>query len=163
MGVNKDTKIFYQHSCEESDFTGSLGGGSTYTYRNKADDADITKTGMHEVLKDITSHHTKDPNAKDSYPETILALKTYGNVADAKAGMIHADVLAAFDTHCDRQEWALVDGNKGLKMTRDWKIEYDASADDHYKQFKDAMDSRWASGTYGLAGAFLVDSTDHIF
>ena len=102
MGVNKDTKIFYQHSCEESDFTGSLGGGSTYTYRNKADDADITKTGMSEVLKDITSHHTKDPNAKDSYPETIMALKTYGNVADAKAGMIHADVLAAFDTHCDK-------------------------------------------------------------
>ena len=36
MGVNKDTKIFYQHSCEESDFTGSLGGGSTYTIQKQS-------------------------------------------------------------------------------------------------------------------------------
>ena len=66
MGVIKDTKIFYQHSVQESDFTGTLGGSSSYTYRNRADDADITKTGIVEVLKDVIIHHTQDPNAKDS-------------------------------------------------------------------------------------------------
>ena len=162
MGVLKDTMIFYQHSVQGSDFTGTT-DGSTYTYRNRADDADITKTGVVEVLKDIMQHHTKEPSAKDSYPETILALNTHASVSDAKTAMIHSDVLAAYDTHCDRQEWALVDGDKGLKMTRDWKVEYNADADNHYKQFKDAMDPRWPSGTYLLNGAFLTDSDSDIF
>ena len=168
MGVNKDTKIFYLHNVTEGAFTGTQGTNEasdvTYTYRNKADDADVVYTDeIGLVFWDIRQEHGKDPNTKDDYPETILPLVVHASVDAAKAAIFDAAVLTAFDTHCDNVQWALVDGDKGLKMTRDWKIEYDASADDHYKQFKDAMDSRWASGTYGLDGAFLVDSTDHIF
>ena len=97
-------------------------------YRNKNNDADLTVSNgtVAEVISDITQYHTSD--TEDAYPVTIVDYKVWGSIADAKAGIISSTVLAAFDTHCDRQEWALVDNNKGLKMTRDWKIEMDPTA-----------------------------------
>ena len=168
MGVLKDTKIFYLHNVTEGAFTGTQGTNEasdvTYTYRNKADDADkvmLDEIGL--VFKDIRQEHGKNPNTKDDYPETILPLIVHASVDAAKAAIFDAAVLTAYDTHCDNVSWALVDGDKGLKMTRDWKVENDPSADSHLTQFKAAMDSRWDSDTYLKLGGIMVDSTDHLF
>ena len=168
MGVNKDTKIFYLHNVTEGAFTGTIGTNEandvTYTWRNKADDADkVILDDIGLVFKDIRQEHGKDPNTKDDYPETILPLIVHASVDAAKAAIFDAAVLTAYDTHCDNVSWALVDGDKGLKMTRDWKIENDPSADGHYAQFKTAMDGRWANDTYLKLGGIMVDSTDHLF
>tara|TARA_Y100000310_G_C20361114_1_gene659011 strand:+ start:64 stop:594 length:531 start_codon:yes stop_codon:yes gene_type:complete len=176
MGVNKDTKIFYLHNATRSGFSSGTGtveeddddGYITYTFRNKANDADVIYRGRYidlidEVFEQLIQEHGKNPNTKDPYPETILPLIVHDNVDTAKATIFDAAVLTAFDTHCDRQEWALVDNNKGLKMTRDWKIEMDPTADDHYKQFKDAMDGRWVTYEYLKIGGILTDSDSHLF
>ena len=166
MGVLKNTKIFYLHNVTEGAFTGTKGTNEandvTYTWRNKADDADkVILDDIGLVFKDIRQEHGKDPNTKDDYPETILPLIVHASVDAAKAAIFDAAVLTAYDTHCDNISWALVDDDKGLKMTRDWKIEYDPSADSHLTQFKTAMDGRWANDTYLKLGGIMVDSTDH--
>ena len=185
MGVNKDSKIFYLYNCTEGAFTGTVGtsgsanptgtvdegksmiGDKSFTYRNKADDADVTTyNDPVSIFKEIRAQVngvTQDPNTKDAYPETILPLVVHASVDAAKAAIFDAAVLTAFDTHCDNVSWGLVDGDKGLKMTRDWKIETDPTADDHKKQFKDAMDGRWASDTYLKVGGILTDSDSHLF
>jgi hypothetical protein len=92
-------------------------------------------------------------------------MRVWNSVAEAKAQLFGPDILAGFDTHCDRQEWALVDGNKGLKHTRDWKIENDATVDGHYAQFKTAHDGKHAEGTnpYFQLGAIFIDDSSHLF
>ena len=185
MGVNKDTKIFYKHG-DADDFDGVAGQSTTgtitwnnaptheegtvgwkeadsFTYRNEANDADIVKNKWQDVLADLITKHTV--GSKSAYPEGVVPMKTWASVAEAKAGMFGQGILAGFDTHCDRQEWALVDGNKGLKHTRDWKIENDASADGHYAQFKTTFDSRHsnAANPYLQLGAIITTDNDHLF
>jgi len=94
-------------------------------------------------------------------------MQTWASVGEAKKCTFGPDILAAFDTHCDTQEWALVDGDKGLKHTRDWKIENNASADGHYAQFKAAHDSKHdveaANNPYFQSGAFFTNDSSHLF
>ena len=171
MGVLKDTKIFYLHNVTEGAFTGTVGvapeeskGVKTFTYRNKANDADIEiLDDMGLVFKEIRQEHGKTPNTKDAYPETILPLIVHASADAAKAAIFDAAVLTAYDTHCDNVSWALVDGDKGLKMTRDWKIEMDPTADSHYTQFRNAMNPRWETYEYLKNGGILTDSDSHLF
>ena len=169
MGVNKNTKIFYLHNVTDGAFTGAIttgeeDGEKTFTFRNKADDADVViKWSVNTVFYTIRAEHGKDPNTKDDYPETILPLIVHASVDAAKAAIFDAAVLTAYDTHCDNVSWALVDGDKGLKMTRDWKIETDPTAESHDTQLKTAMDGRWANDTYLKIGGIITDSDSHLF
>ena len=170
MGVLKDTKIFYLHNVTEGAFTGTIGTNEaddkTFTFRNKADDADIVHLeDIGKVFEEIRQEHGQYPpaNTKDAYPETILPLVTHASVDAAKAAIFDAAVLTAYDTHCDNVSWALVDGDKGLKMTRDWKVEMDATADSHYTQFRDAMNPRWTDHEYLKIGGIITDNDVHLF
>lgn len=182
MGVNKDTKIYYKYDLREAALTGAVtkttvddnAGGTmdTYVFRNAADDADIRTDTMKNIFLHTAEAHSKNnfpgvtKNGKGAYAESIMALKVWGSVDEAKAAIFDDAILTAYDTHADRQEWALVDGNKGLKHTKDWKIQDDSSGDSHWKQFKDAVDGRWVSGDgedYLKLGAIITDNDSHIF
>jgi len=176
MGYHKDTKVFKLHESADSAFKGTKtaqtgGDGSArnefnYVYRNKDNNADLTVSNgtVAEVISDITQYHTSD--TEDAYPVTIVDYKVWGSVADAKAGIISPTVLAAFDTHCDRQEWALADGGKTLRMTRDW------ATPTSYADFKTAVDGRWAAGDdvdtsadsgYLKFGGVISSDSNHLF
>ena len=188
MGVNKDTKIFYKHGDAEAfegvggtnsvsgsvAFTAYDGGendsgnagwkdADSFTYRNEANNADVTKSDYKDVLADVVAKHSG--STKNSWAEGVCPLETFSDVDDAKKKIFGPTILAGFDTHCDNQQWALVDGNKGLKHTRDWKVENDASKDGHYAQFKTAFDGKHAEGNdpYFQLGAFKIDDTGHLF
>jgi hypothetical protein len=173
MGVTKDTKIYYQHNTTEPAWNHSNGveatlnggacvvysnkGGSTlgtagdrdqlfFKFRNKANDADVEVEGSPiKVFGAIASDHAID--ATSAWAEGVLPFVVHASVADAKTAIMNADMIAAFDSDTDRNEYELVDGGKGLKHTFDWPVENDASADSKYKQFKDTYDSRWVPGT----------------
>ena len=187
MGVNKDTKIFYKHGDADAfngvGGTNSVSGSITFTayspesdggtrgdknadsftYRNEADNADVVKNDYKDVLADVVAKHSG--STKNSWAEGVCPLETFSDVADAKSKIFGPTILAGFDTHCDRQEWSLVDGDKGLKHTRDWKVENDPTADGHYAQFKTAFDGKHAdvNDPYYQLGAFKIDDTGHLF
>ena len=182
MGVNKDTKIFYKHG--DADAFAAVGGQSTtgsitanlftdkakgwkeadsFTYRNEDNNADITKASWKEVMADLVVKHTG--GNKNAYAVGVAPLATFASIEIAKNEIFGPNMLAAYDTHCDRQEWALVDGDTGLKHTRDWKIENNASLDGHYAQFKTEHDGKWGAPTdyYLGLGAFITDDSSHLF
>ena len=175
MGFHKDTMKFYLHESQDAAFQGTktaqVGGDlsprneNDYVYRNKNNDADLTVSNgtIAEVISDITQYHTT--TTEDPYPKTVVTYKVWGNVADAKAGMITPTVLTALDTHCDRQEWALEEGDTCLKLTRDWKTLTS------HTDFKTAVDGRWSAADsdenpdngYLKFGGLMAESGSHLF
>ena len=116
----------------------------SFTYRNEADNADVVKNDFKDVLADVVSKHSG--STKNTWAEGVVPLETFSDVDDAKSKIFGPTIVAGFNTHCDRQEWSLVDGDKGLKHTRDWKVENDPTADGHYAQFKTNFDGKHAEG-----------------
>ena len=169
MGVNRDTKIFYLHDISEEAFTGIRSIGSddrtNFQYKNKNGTDRIDRINIMSVWTRVSEHHGKNPNTKDPYPETIFPLVTFPSIDHAKDEIFHPELLEQFNIYCDKQEWTLTDNNKGLKQTRDWKIENDPTKDSKYTQFKKTNDYRWSTipGTYLNIGGILTDSDEHLF
>jgi hypothetical protein len=190
MGIHKTTKIYYQHNLEDSAFTGTkranddrgfgewyLGDDHSedstsvvYTYTDQATATEVNLPTLRGVATKLHAYHTKGPNVKHAFPESILALKTWASVAEAKAAIFNASSITAFDDHCDQQEWALVDGDKGLKHTRDHKeganhpadLETKAQvgpsgADDPARTSEDNNDG------FMKLPSILVDDSSHLF
>ena len=193
MGVIKITKIYYQYNMTKDAFTtlgdaadpvtseftaaASLpGDDDNYTFRNKADDGWLVAKNLNEVMGLITEQNDqkgrngKSANAKDAWGESILPLVVHANVDAAKSAIMPDASITSLNTHCDNQSWSLVDGNKGLKHTRDHKINANAGQDGHSIQLEAAIQSAWSGGSgngsndgWLKAGCILTDSDDHLF
>ena len=204
MGVTKITKIYYQHNTEQGrwnyniDVEDTLNGGNCkqitrlggtvpgvgpdrmqlyFKFRNKANDTDIEVEGSPiKVFGEIAGDHTTTTTS--TWAEGVLPFVVHNNISDAKIAMMHPDIIEAFNSDTDRQEFELVDSGKGLKHTFDWPIENDSTKDSKYTQFKDTYDSRWVpaneyvdgikigvvdSGTFLNVGCIQINSTAHIF
>ena len=196
MGVTKITKIYYQHNTEQGRWNYNIGteetlnGGNCkqitrlggafagvtpdrmqlyFKFRNKANNADIEVEGSPiKVFGAIASDHAID--ATSAWAEGVLPFVVHASVADAKTAIMHPDIIAAFNSDTDRNEFELVDGDKGLKHTRDHKINPNAGQDSHSVQLKAAITAAWDGGSgngsndgWLNAGCILTDSDSHIF
>ena len=193
MGVIKITKIYYKYNMDKDAFenlgnaaetvtstytaAGDLpGSDNQYTFRNEADDGWLVAKDLNGVMGHITTNmdqtgrNGKSANAKKAWGESILPLIVHGSVDAAKAAIMPGASITTLDTHCDNQSWSLVDGDKGLKHTRDHKINANAGQDSHSVQLTAAITAAWDGGSgngandgWLNAGCILTDSDSHLF
>jgi len=171
MEINKQTKIYYMHNLTDDAFLKN--GGSIhistltslkeYYFRRKKDINNLPPPGGQIVNSDIAhqleeKYDRIDSNSlelvfgkvvvvegysKDPYYKTVLPLITWSSVADAKTKIFPESSIKTLNAHCEKQEWALVDSNTGLKHTYDFKIEYDPALIDHGTQLQSKINSEW--------------------
>ena len=190
MGVVKITKIYYQYHLDKtafvtlgnaaetvtSEFCTDCPGPDQYCFRNSANDGWLVAEDLNGVMGHITSamdqagRNGKTANVKNAWGESILPLVVHGSLDAAKAAIMPGASMTTLDTHCDTQEWELVEGGKGLKHTRDHKINDNAGQDGHSVQLTAAIVSSWGAGSTNggndgwlNAGCILTDSDSHIF